>query len=283
LTNIPFGNYYLEASFLGFEKTVIEDIKITANSSTVNIGNINLSASKQQIGTVDVVAERNRVEYKIDKKVINVTNDINANGGTAVTVLENTPSVEVDIDGNVSLRGSSSFTVLIDGRPSVLSGSDALKQIPSSAIQNIEIITNPSVKYDPDGMAGIINVVMKKNIISGVNGIVNLNLGTGDKYGTDFLMNYKTKKYNLFLGGNWNDNTDKGTQYSMRESYANDTTTFLTNDGSRNQSRYGKQLKGVFDLIHLTILRLPFRLKLESMVSAVLVVSTFINTSNPGA
>lgn len=248
LANIPFGNYYLEASFLGFEKTVIEDIKITANSATVNIGNINLSASKQQIGTVDVVAERNRVEYKIDKKVINVTNDINANGGTAVTVLENTPSVEVDIDGNVSLRGSSSFTVLIDGRPSVLSGSDALKQIPSSAIQNIEIITNPSVKYDPDGMAGIINVVMKKNIVSGVNGIVNLNLGTGDKYGTDFLLNYKTKKYNLFLGGNWNDNTDKGTQNSERETYANDTTTFLTNDGSRNQSRYGKQLKGGFDL-----------------------------------
>lgn len=248
LTNIPFGNYYLEASFIGFEKTVIDDIKIAPNSATVNIGDINLSASKQQIGTVDVVAERNRVEYKIDKKVINVTNDINANGGTAVTVLENTPSVEVDIDGNVSLRGSSSFTVLIDGRPSVLSGSDALKQIPSSAIQNIEIITNPSVKYDPDGMAGIINVVMKKNIVSGVNGIVNLNLGTGDKYGTDFLLNYKTKKYNLFLGGNWNDNTDKGTQNSERETYANDTTTFLTNDGSRNQSRYGKQLKGGFDL-----------------------------------
>ncbi len=192
---------------------MVENIKLSANSATVDIGNINLSASKQEIGSVDVVAERNRIEYKIDKKVINVTNDINASGGTAATVLENTPSVEVDIDGNVSLRGSSSFTVLIDGRPSVLSGSDALKQIPSSAIQNIEIITNPSVKYDPDGIAGIINVVMKKNIISGINGIVNLNLGTGDKYGTDFLLNYKTNKYNLFLGGNWNDNTDRGTMY----------------------------------------------------------------------
>jgi outer membrane receptor protein involved in Fe transport len=247
IADLPFGTYYVEASFIGFEKTVINDIKIAPNSATVNIGNINLSVSKQQIGAVEVIAERNRVEYKIDKKVINVTNDINANGGTAVTVLENTPSVEVDIDGNVSLRGSSSFTVLIDGRPSVLTGSDALKQIPSSAIQNIEIITNPSVKYDPDGMAGIINIVMKKNIISGVNGIVNLNLGTGDKYGADFLMNYKTKKYNLFLGGNWNDNTDNGTMFSTRESYAKDTTTFLTNDGSRNQSRYGQQLKGGFD------------------------------------
>ena len=247
ITDLPLGEYYVEASFIGFEKTTIKDIKIAPNAATVDMGTIGLSASREQIGTVDVVAERNRVEYKIDKKVINVSNDINAAGGSAVTVLENTPSVEVDIDGNVSLRGSSSFTVLIDGRPSVLSGSDALKQIPSSAIQNIEIITNPSVKYDPDGMAGIINVVMKRNVLSGVNGIVNVNLGTGDKYGTDMMLNYKTKKYNLFFGANWNDNTDKGNMRSTRETYANDTTTYLNTEGTRNQSHGGKQIKGGFD------------------------------------
>jgi len=247
ISDLPYGTYYVEASFIGFEKTTINDIKIAPDAASVDMGTIKLSASREQIGTVDVVAERNRVEYKIDKKVINVSNDINAAGGSAVTVLENTPSVEVDIDGNVSLRGSSSFTVLIDGRPSVLSGSDALRQIPSSAIQNIEIITNPSVKYDPDGMAGIINVVMKRNVLSGVNGIVNVNLGTGDKYGTDMMLNYKTKKYNLFIGANWNDNTDKGTMNSTRETYANDTTTYLISEGSRNQSRGGKQIKGGFD------------------------------------
>jgi outer membrane receptor protein involved in Fe transport len=244
---LPFGNYYVEAAFIGFEKTTINDVKIIPNSTSVDMGVIELAVSRQQIGSVDVVAERNRVEYKIDKKVINVTNDINAAGGTAVTVLENTPSVEVDIDGNVSLRGSSSFTVLIDGRPSVLSGSDALRQIPSSAIQNIEIITNPSVKYDPDGMAGIINVVMKKNVLSGVNGIVNVNLGTGKKYGTDMMLNYKTKKYNLFFGGNWNDNTDQGTMKSTRETNQNDTTTFLVMGGERDMNRGGKQIKGGFD------------------------------------
>jgi len=247
ITELPLGLYYVEASFIGFEKTTIKDIKIIPNASSVDMGTINLAASREQIGTVDVVAERNRVEYKIDKKVINVTNDINAAGGSAVTVLENTPSVEVDIDGNVSLRGSSSFTVLIDGRPSVLSGSDALRQIPSSAIQNIEIITNPSVKYDPDGTAGIINVVMKKNVLSGVNGIINVNLGTGKKYGTDMMLNYKTKKYNLFIGANWNDNTDKGNMKMTRETYANDTTTYLNTEGTRNQSRGGTQLKGGFD------------------------------------
>lgn len=246
ISDLPFGAYYVEANFIGFEKTTVNDVKIIPNSNTVDMGTIELAVSRQNIGAVDVVAERNRIEYKIDKKVINVSQDINAAGGTAVTVLENTPSVEVDIDGNVSLRGSSSFTVLIDGRPSILSGSDALRQIPSSAIENIEIITNPSVKYDPDGMAGIINIVMKKNIFSGFNGMINVNAGTGKKYGTDLTLNYKTKKYNLLFGANWNDNTDEGTMKSIRETYKNDTT-FLNMEGIRNQIRGGQQLKVGFD------------------------------------
>lgn len=244
---LPYGAYYIEAAFIGFEKITVRDIKIFPNSTTFDMGTIKLAASNHQLGTIDVVAERPRIEYKIDKKVINVSNDINATGGTAVTALENTPSVEVDIDGNVSLRGSTSFTVLIDGRPSVLTGSDALKQIPASVIQNIEIITNPSVKYDPDGAAGIINIVMKKNVISGINGVVNVNLGTGKKYGTDMTLNYKTKKYNLFFGANWNDNTDFGTMKSTRETYQNDTITYLITNGRRNQSRGGQQLKGGID------------------------------------
>lgn len=245
--DLPYGAFYIEAEFIGFDKKTISDIKILPNAPTVDMGTIALEVAHQQVGTVDVVAERSRIEYKIDKKVINVANDINATGGTAVTALENTPSVEVDIDGNVSLRGSSNFTVLIDGRPSVLSGSDALKQIPSSAIENIEIITNPSVKYDPDGMAGIINVVMKKNVLSGVNGIVNLNIGTGDKYGADLMLNYKTKKYNWFLGANWNDETNYGDMKMFRETYKNDTTNFLNTIGRRNMARGGNNLKGGVD------------------------------------
>lgn len=247
ITDLPFGAYYVEAKFIGFQKTTIKDIKIIPNAQTVDLGTLELKAESKTLGTVEVVAEKSRVEYKIDKKVINVGQDINAAGGTAVTALENTPSVEVDIDGNVSLRGSTNFTVLIDGRPSVLSGSDALKQIPSSVIENIEIITNPSVKYDPDGMAGIINVVMKKNILSGLNGIINVNAGTGKKYGTDLTLNYKTKKFNLLLGGNWNDNTDYGTQRSIRETYQNDTTSYLATSGKRNMSRGSQQARTGFD------------------------------------
>lgn len=243
IDGLAYGDYSLEAIFIGFQKTTVKDLKIVPNSSTLNLGTIELAVSREQIETVEVVADKKRIEYKIDKKVINVSQDVNASGGSAVTVLENTPSVEVDIDGNVSLRGSSNFTVLIDGRPSVLSGSDALKQIPSSVIQNIEIITNPSVKYDPDGQAGIINIVMKKNVLAGVNGVLNLNAGTGKKYGADLTLNYKTKKYNLFAGVNWNDNTDFGTMKMTRETYRNDTTTYLTTEGRRNQSRGGDQFK----------------------------------------
>jgi len=241
------GNYYVVANFIGFVAQTIKDLKINPNSSTLDLGTLALATDRTKVGEVEVVAEQNRVEYKIDKKVINVTNDINAAGGSAVTVLENTPSVEVDIDGNVSLRGSSNFTVLVDGRPSVLSGSDALKQIPSAAIQNIEIITNPSVKYDPDGMAGIINVVMKKNVLAGINGIINVNLGTGKKYGTDLLVNYKKKKYNVLFGANWNDNTDYGKMKSTRETYSGDTINYLISNGRRDQSRGGSQIKGGFD------------------------------------
>ena len=253
IKELPFGAFYVVANFIGFEKTTVKDIRIIPNAPTVNLGTIELAVESKTLGTVEVTAERSRIEYKIDKKVINVSQDINAAGGTAVTALENTPSIEVDIDGNVLLRGSSSFTVLIDGRPSVLTGSDALKQIPSSVIDNIEIITNPSVKYDPDGMAGIINVVMKKNILAGFNGLINVNAGTGNdfnainKYGTDLTMNYKTKKYNLLFGANWNENTDVGRMKARRESYNRDTITFLNSDGKRNQTRKGKQIRAGFD------------------------------------
>jgi len=256
LPNLPYGSFYIEAAFIGFEKTTIKDIKLIPNAHIIDLGTLELATTSKTLGQVEIVAEKSRIEYKIDKKVVNVSQDINAAGGTAVTALENTPSVEVDMDGNVLLRGSSSFTVLIDGRPSVLTGSDALKQIPSSAIDNIEIITNPSVKYDPDGMAGIINVVMKKNILSGFNGLINVNAGTGNdlstvnKYGTDFTMNYKTKKYNLLFGANWNNNTDEGKMRSWREDYGTgivDTVTFLHSVGKRNMARKNNQIRAGLD------------------------------------
>ena len=247
ISGLGFGVYYAEANFIGYEKVSLPEIRIIPTNQTVDIGRLTLNASSVEVQGVEVVAERQRIEYQIDKKVINVKQDINAAGGTAVDVLENTPSVEVDIDGNVLLRGSSSFTVLIDGRPTVLSGNDALRQMPASAIENIEIITNPSAKYDPDGMAGIINIVLKKNILAGFNGIVNAMVGTGDKYRGDITMNYRTKKSNLFFSADWNEDNSDGSFYSEREIFSGDTTEFLIADGSRDFGRNGFNIRAGVD------------------------------------
>ena len=243
IKGLGYGKYYLEANFIGFSKTNVDDIVVSRDEPSPDLGKIHLRPSSVELGSVNVVADKAPVEFELDKKVVNVSQVISAVGGTAVDVLENTPSVQVDIEGNVSLRGSSNFTVLIDGRPSVLSGSDALRQIPSSALESIEIITNPSAKYEPDGMAGIINLVTKKNSMNGLSGIVNGSIGTGDKYRGDFTLNYRTEKFNFLLGADWRDETNHGNMYSFRETYSNDTTSYLIMDGSRNFTRGGHNFK----------------------------------------
>lgn len=124
--------------------------------------------------------------------------------GDAVYILENIPSVTVDVDGNVSLRGSGSFTVLIDGRPSFLDAQDILQQIPASSISTIEIITNPSAKHDPEGTAGIINIVLNQNRRAGFSGVINANAGLNDKYGGDFLYEYAESSVSTHLGIDYN-------------------------------------------------------------------------------
>ena len=135
------GTYKLEIAFMGYAPLEQE---FTIAHGDVDLGKIKLKVDVKQIETIDVVADRAAVDYKIDKRVVNVGQQLNALSGTAIDVLENVPSIKVDIDGNVSMRGSSSFTVLIDGRPTPLDATDALRQIPASSIENIEVITNPS-------------------------------------------------------------------------------------------------------------------------------------------
>lgn len=247
IKGVRMGEYFLEAQFIGFEKSKVEDIILDKENPSFNLGKIKLSPSAIALEGVSVVADKAAVEYKLDKKVVNVSQVYSAAGGSAANVLENTPSVQVDIEGNVTLRGSGSFTVLIDGRPSVLTGSDALRQIPASALENIEIITNPSAKYEPDGSAGIINLITKKNSMNGLSGIINGTVGTGDKYRGDFLLNYRTEKFNYFLGADWRDETNYGSMNSSRETYLGDTTKFLIINGDRDFIRGGQNFKGGFD------------------------------------
>lgn len=244
LEKVPFGRYYLVANFIGFNKETIQDIKVTPQKTFVDLGVIQLHSSTETLEAVEITAQKELIEYQIDKKVINVSQDIMAQGGSAVTALENTPSVQVDIDGNVSLRGSSSFTVLIDGRPSILQGTDALQQIPASNIETIEIITNPSAKYDPDGVAGIINVVLKEKIDKGMSGVVNASVGSNNSSSVDFLLNYHYKKFNFFAGADYNNNRHEGERKSIDETYYNDTTFFRNTVGSRNRGRDGYGVRG---------------------------------------
>jgi len=241
------GKYYLQANFIGFEKTTISNIVLKANVPTKDVGQIELTVATQQVGQATVTAQKARVEFKIDRRVVNVSQDLTATGGSAVEVLENTPSVQTDFDGNITLRGSTSFTVLIDGKPSVLQGSDALRQIPATNIENIEIITNPSAKYDPDGSSGIINVVMKKNLKDSFSGLVNMTAGLNDRYRGDMNFNYRTGKWNLLLGADFTDMPHKGTRDTKEELYSGDTITYRNNLGSGDQVHKGHSVKGGFD------------------------------------
>ncbi|MGQ1909597.1 TonB-dependent receptor domain-containing protein [Marinifilum sp. RC60d5] len=241
------GNYYVEVSFIGYNKAAVRNIPITKKRKVVNLKTVSLRQSTESLDEVMVTTERLPVQYQIDKKVIPVSRQITAASGTAVDVLENVPSVSVDIEGNVSLRGSSNFTVLVDGKPSILDAADILEQMPASVIDNIEIITNPSAKYDPEGTAGIINVITKKNKDSGLNGVVNLNLGTQENYSSDILMNYRSKKWSWNFGLDYRKRGFKGTIESENRTISNGLTNNVLSDGDTERSSSGYGIRTGFD------------------------------------
>lgn len=227
LSQIPYGEYYLTVDFIGYKKIFINDISIKKGNKNINLGKLFLNKAVQEIDEIEVSEEKDAVQYKIDKKIINVSKKPQAAGGTVVDALENTPSIQIDAEGNVSLRGSSNFKVLIDGKPSALSGSDALKTIPASAVDNVELITNPSAKYDPEGTSGIINIIMKKGYSEALNGIINISGGTSWKKSADFTLNYRTKKVNYFISGNYSDRPAYPSTEIYNETTINDTVRYV--------------------------------------------------------
>ncbi len=246
LRGIPNGQYYLEASFIGYIKKTVP-VVLTPQTHAIDLGVVGLHLNVTQIDDVQIVAQNQRVEYKIDKKVVNISQDLTAAGGSLVNALENTPSIQVDVEGNVTLRGSGNFQLLIDGKPSVIQGSEGLQQIPSSAVQSVEIITSPSAKYDPDGDAGIINVIMKKQKNTGIGGVVNASIGTGNKYTADFLINFRKKKINYFVGAEYAnfefDNKGEG----EKRTYSGDSATYQTSNVHGVFHRQAVNLKSGFD------------------------------------
>jgi len=241
------GSFYIVVSFLGYENKRYDDVYVESGRDVIDLGSIELGASSTSIDEIEVVSERQSVEYKIDKKVISVGKQMTSASLSAVEVLENVPSIRVDIEGNVSLRGSTGFTVLIDGKPTVMDASDVLRQIPASTIENIEIITNPSAKYQPDGTGGIINIVTKKNRLQGVQGLMNLKGGSFGMYGGDFLLNYRKNNFNFNLGADYNYRPFPGSSFSERRTTKNDTTTIIRATGDSDREFRMVGIRGGFD------------------------------------
>jgi outer membrane receptor protein involved in Fe transport len=246
LEQLAYGNFYGKLTFSGYETITINDIKISPSIKSVNLGTYKMIIDKTiDFEEVKVVGQLDVLKAGIDKKIYNVGEDLSVKGGTANDVLNNIPSVEVDQDGRIMLRGDGTVTVLIDGRPSSLSGGNGkslLDALPAGSIERIEVVTNPSAKYDPDGTSGIINIVLKKNKLKGFNGMLTANVGSGNLKGGNladgsFSLSYRNGKFNAY--GSYSGRYMAG----YRNNYSSLEQTFSDNSSLKIvQNRLGTDL-----------------------------------------
>ena len=213
------GNFSVKSSvksveisidYIGYQTLVFEQLNLGNKTS---LGQLKLTANISQLEGVDLVGRRSDVEIRLDKRVYNVGDNLNARGQNVSDVLENIPSLSLDIDGNLELRGNTNVRVLIDGKPSGLvglNGIDALADLPAESIERIEVITAPSARYQAEGTSGIVNIIMAKNFLKGFNGVFNTSAGRFDSYGANASINYKTNKFNFFTNSGYRDNSGIG-------------------------------------------------------------------------
>ena len=210
----PKAIYEISVKYISFKSKSFSAENINTNK---NFGTIELSQNTNSLNEIVIIAEKTTVNIRLDKKIFNIGKDLSIKGGNASDVLGNVPSVQVDVEGTVSLRGNENVTILIDGRPSALvgmNGAEALRQIPAEAIEKVEVITSPSARYDAEGTAGILNIILRKNKLIGFNGSLQLDLGNPLKVGTAFNANWRTEKWNLFTNTGFRYNTNPGNAYS---------------------------------------------------------------------
>lgn len=243
LKNIPKGSYILSFSFVGYQKKELTSIDITDDKKSFNLNEILLS-NTLNLKQVVVKSDIPTVKYEIDKKVVSVENMNTTVGQTASEVLQNVPSIQTDIDGNILLRGNSGFTLLINGVPTAMEPNDALKSIPASTIKDIEIVTNPSARNQAEGAAGIINIITKKNKLKGISLLANVNVGNFDRYGADFNLNYKTDKHAFNLNASYNNRNNYREENEERVSQFDSSTTTIINQGVHNWGRSNYNVNG---------------------------------------
>jgi outer membrane receptor for ferrienterochelin and colicins len=243
--DVPKGNYTINIEFISFKQhTLTRDI-----SSDTNLGTISLAEDAQVIQGVTVRAERTEVEIKLDKKVYNVGQDLIVKGGTVSDVLDNIPSVSVDAEGTVSLRGNENVRILIDGRPSnAINIQEALRLIPADAIDKVEVVTNPSARYDSEGGGGLLNIILKKGKNDGVNGTIIASTGYPEQYGISGNINYKTKDFNLFTTTGYNYRVSPGNSMTDTRYLNPDNTTRNYIDERRDNERFNRSFNTNFGM-----------------------------------
>jgi len=192
------GKYDVTVEYIGFDKITLKDKMIQSN---VDLGTFQLEIAAEALEGVELVGERTEVEIRLDKRIYNVGKDITVRGGSVADVLDNVPSVSVDVEGNVALRGNENVRILINGKPSGLvglSGPQGLRSLPAESIEKVEVVTSPSARYEASGTAGILNIILKKEELEGFNGSFIVNGGLPTTYGGNATLNWRTKKMNIF-------------------------------------------------------------------------------------
>ena len=204
------GKYNITLEYIGFDKIILKDKVISINE---DFGIFELEIVAESLNEVELVGERTEVEIRLDKRIYNVGKDITVRGGSVADVLDNVPSVSVDVEGNVALRGNQNVRILINGKPSGLvglSGPQGLRSLPAESIEKVEVVTSPSARYEASGTAGILNVILKKEELEGFNGSFILNGGAPTTYGGNATLNWRTKKLNIFSTTSLRDYESRG-------------------------------------------------------------------------
>lgn len=236
------GDYYLTIQLIGYQPYTSNRIAFRSNNP-IDLGAIALEPLESQLKEVTVVGNRSAIIYKLDRKKISGSASLSASGGTAVDILRTIPSVRIDADGELSFRGSTGFLVHVDGKPSMLSGTQALEQIPASTIEDIEIITTPSARYKTDGEAGIINIVTKQHSDEGTSGSISLSGSTLGAWNADLLLSHRKGAHRWYIGGTGSEIKGKSDFNQQKTTIVDDFTTTSDADGTRhsnNASYIGK-------------------------------------------
>jgi len=251
LEGLPPGGFFIEIAFIGYEKyTGKVSFRPQVSAPVTDLGTIKLKLSASMLEAAEVVADKSFVMNNIDRKTYNTEQLSVATGGNVNDILQNIPSVELDGDGNISLRGNENVTIFIDGRPSGLTsagGKSLLESLPASAVEKIEVITNPSAKYDPDGISGIINIITKKNKLSGLTGNVGITTNFDKGYSGNAAINYRIGKLSAYSNFGYNNTIRYSSTNSYRETFLPGGVSILNQNGEGTNENESFNVKAGID------------------------------------